>query len=147
MENFAAQAVIAMENARLLNEQREALEQQTAMAEVLEVINVSAGNLTPVFDAMLEKAMSLCGVSFGRLQRWDGEMIHNVAVRSLPPALAEWEANNQVRPAGPAALRVQTKRPFHTLDVREDEAYQSGNPSTRAFADLGAAARFCWFRC
>ena len=138
LENFAAQAVIAMENARLLTETREALEQQTAMAEVLQVINASAGNLTPVFDAMLEKAMDLCGVSFGRLQRWDGELIHNVAVRGLPPALAEWEANNQVRPAGPAALRIfETKRPLHILDVRQDEGYLAGHPSMRAFADFG----------
>ena len=89
VKNFAAQAVIAIENARLLNELKQSLEEQTATAEVLSVISSSPGKLEPVFQAMLENAVRICDAKFGNIYRWDGDALHLAASHNTPTAYAE----------------------------------------------------------
>jgi two-component system NtrC family sensor kinase len=140
VENFAAQAVIAIENARLVTETREALEQQTATAEVLQVINSSPGDLAPVFDAMLDKALRLCNAAFGCLFTYDADAYHTVSARGLPPEFAE--IMRQPLPPGPgtAALRVARGEPFvHIADLTEDTGSRPGNPMRWAMIEMGRA--------
>ena len=123
VQNFAAQAVIAIENARLLNELRQSLDQQTATAEVLGVISSSPGDLQPVFDNMLRNAVRICDAKFGLLVRFDGEAFHMAAEVDLPSELAEFEKRRGpfLPPAGTLLDRVmKTKRVSYTADMAAD---------------------------
>ena len=141
LQNFAAQAVIAMENARLISETREALEQQTATADVLGVINSSPGDLAPVFDTMLDKAIRLCEGSFGQMYVYDGRHFRVVASRGVPPKYAEWLETVPAEWFHTAAHQrlLAGERLVHVPDLGASEAYQSGNPMRRTLVELGGA--------
>jgi GAF domain-containing protein/nitrogen-specific signal transduction histidine kinase len=138
LQNFAAQAVIAMENARLITETQEALDQQTATADVLQVINGSPGDLVPVFDAMLEKAISLCEATFGTLWTYDGENMHAAAVLGATPRYTEFLRSGPHQPSPIAHQPLLTGAPVvHIADVSAHEGYQSGPALPHALVDLG----------
>jgi GAF domain-containing protein/nitrogen-specific signal transduction histidine kinase len=138
LESFAAQAVIAMENARLINEQREALEQQTATAEVLQVINASPGNLAPVFDIILDKAMRLCDAAFGSLYTYDGRGFQSAAHRGVPRSYAEWRAIVPPSPRTAVPARIlEAKRSVHVVDVMQEEDYIAGDVVLHNMVELG----------
>ncbi|QOG20134.1 GAF domain-containing protein [Bradyrhizobium sp. SEMIA] len=147
-QSFADQAVIAIENARLFNEVQartheltEALEQQTATSEVLSVISRSAGDLAPVFDALLSRAMQLCAASFGVLNTYDGAHFHTAATYGLPPAYDEHRRQMPLSygPATAPARLLKGEAFVEIADLLESDAYRSGEPNRRALVDLGGA--------
>src|SRR5215471_7752274 len=120
LRTFAAQAVIAIENARLLNELRESLQQQTATAEVLKTISGSTGQLEPVFNAMLENAVRICGAKFGSLVLFEGNAYRRAALHNAPAAFVEARARDPVLPlaASPILSRVAgTKQVIQFADI------------------------------
>jgi GAF domain-containing protein len=139
VQNFAAQAVIAIENTRLLNELRESLEQQTATADVLKVISSSPSDLDTVFDAMLANAVRICEASFGVLFRFEDGAWRAAAMFGVPPAFAEYWRRGPQRPSPRTALGrvVETKQTVHIADVTTEPAYVEGEPIFVAAVNLG----------
>jgi len=144
LQNFAAQAVIAMENARLLTETREALEQQTATAEVLQAINSSPGDLAPVFDAMLEKAARICHADSGFVFQLQDGLNRMVAAFGIPAEYKKFQTHNPI-PLGRGTLAGRTvleRRAVHIVDAAADPGIHPGRsgPDRRSAHNAGGAA-------
>jgi two-component system NtrC family sensor kinase len=131
------QAVIAIENRRLLDELGEALAQQAAMSEILQIINASGGDLTPVFNAILEKAHTLCGAAYGRLLIRDGKEFHLAAAHGEPRFVEAAPHLGAMRPpeGGLLARLVGGERIIQIADVRADDSYRNAPPPLRHFQD------------
>jgi GAF domain-containing protein len=130
VQNFAAQAVIAIENARLLNDQRESLERQTATSELLQTISSSPGELKPVFGAMLAKATRLCEAEFGILFRVKDGAAVPVATLGVPEAFMELVQRRPLRPSehAPIMRAARTKQIVHVADLSKEQVYIERDP-------------------
>ena len=149
VKNFAAQAVIAIENTRLLNELRqrtddltESLEQQTATSEVLKVISSSPGELEPVFSAMLENATRICEAHFGNLMLFQDGVFRVHAMCGAAPTWVELRQREPVVEAGPLhpfTRVIKTKQLQHIADMRGEEGYLAGERSLVQFVETAGA--------
>jgi GAF domain-containing protein len=141
VQNFAAQAVIAIENARLLSELRESLQQQTATSEVLAVISSSPGELDPVFQTILENATRICEAELGMLWRAEGDGFRAVSLHGVPPDLAVMRRDRAFRfdPKTPLGRVTQLKQLTHFADARKEPAYIEGLQPFKEFVDVFGA--------
>ncbi|HET7297325.1 MAG TPA: GAF domain-containing protein, partial [Burkholderiales bacterium] len=143
LRTFADQAVIAIENARLFNETKEALEQQIASSEILGVISTSPTDLRPVFDAILESATRLCDAHLGVLNLFEGEMCRTVAQRGGSPEFAKWVLERGAfKPAASMARVLAERRPFHVPDAREGPGFKARNENVMKFVELGGVRTY-----
>ena len=124
---------------QLRRELHEALKQQTATSEVLQVISSSPGDLQPVFASMLRNAVRICDAQWGNIYRWDGEALRALASHNTPSAFAEARERISLRPGpkDPVARMIVTKQTVHTADVAASESYAEGEPLAIAAVELG----------
>ena len=126
----------------------EALQRETATGEVLQVINSSPGDLAPVFEAILEKALSLCEAALGSMVRFDGDAFHWVAARGVPEAwFAEFTTAAGYRPTPSLALYRflnSGENIEHVADIAADDSGRSDIPDRRRFAELSGARTALW---
>ena len=147
VETFADQAVIAIENTRLLNELRESLEQQTATSEVLKVISSSPGELEPVFNAMLANATRICEATIGTLYLREGSRFRGVALHHSKQSYVDFWRRNPVvdvekNPGIPLDRLARTKRVVHIPDLRTDQSYIEKNDRVVILVEQGDVRTF-----
>jgi two-component system, NtrC family, sensor kinase len=127
-------------NSELQQRLNEALAREAATVEVLQVINSSPGDPTPVFDAMLEKATRLCAADFGIFWKYDGERFHAAGLRGVPRAFAEYaRAPQRPHPENALGRLLRGEDLVVSADVAAEEVYRAGEPLRRALVDLGGA--------
>jgi class 3 adenylate cyclase len=143
VKNFASQVVIAIENARLLNELRQSLEEQTATSDVLRVISSSPGELEPVFAAMLASATRICEAEFGNLFLREEDAFRAVAWHGEPTYVNTWRGPALTIKTDiadiPLARLAATKQRVHVADLRQEAAYKAGHEHLVALIDKGGA--------
>ena len=144
LKTFADQAVIAIENTRLLNELRqrtddltESLEQQTATSEVLKVISSSPGELKPVFDTMLINAMQVCEAKFGFMHRYEDDNWETMALQCDVPAYAEFVQKARFGPEFIVGRIASTKQVAQVADITATQRYADRDPLAVAAAEIG----------
>jgi signal transduction histidine kinase len=143
VKSFANQAVIAIENTRLLNELRESLQQQTATADVLKVISSSPGELEPVFQAMLENAVRICEAKFGIMLGFADGAFRRLASLNVPPAYADFHDEPRIWGEDTGLGRLaRTKKTVHVHDIFKSASYAQKDPGSIAAAELGGVRTF-----
>jgi signal transduction histidine kinase/putative methionine-R-sulfoxide reductase with GAF domain len=148
VQTFADQAVIAIENTRLFEqlqartlELQESLEYQMATSDVLQVISSSPGQLQPVYDTMLSKALRHCDAKFGGLFRYERGVFRGVAGIGIPAGLLLGVEEDATSPTTNSDLKslIASRQPLHSPDLRESASYLAGDPFIVGAVERGGA--------